>query len=359
MYHGQPKSQNTTHLARISELDALRGIAAILVVIFHYTCGIFRLIYDTKAYWNGFWMGQYGVHLFFAISGFVILMTLERTNKGTDFLISRFSRLIPVFYFGICLTSLIVWINGGPQHFLRVSTWREIALNFTMVTPILRVHAVDAAYWTLQVELLFYVSMYLVWAAKLLRQIEYVLFVWIALSVLSAMDIIGPLGSSLLILEHVPMFAIGIVAFRMAQGAWRPALHIPLLGICVLAVLLRGNPYVVIAAVAVICIMLVLARGRLTFLRHPVLLWLGAISYPLYVIHQYIGIIIIFHLDALGLLRPVSVMLTIAMMLVLAEAIRRYVEQPALRLIRDWWRGHNRVTKTSEPDAILPGVAIP
>jgi peptidoglycan/LPS O-acetylase OafA/YrhL len=359
MSEDQSKPQNTAHAGRISELDALRGLAAMAVVLHHYTCQIYRYTNDSKVFWNGFWMGQNGVQLFFAISGFVIFMTLERTNKGSDFFISRFSRLIPVFYFGICLTSLIVWISGAPQHFLRVSAWWEIALNFTMVAQILRVHAIDPSYWTMQVELLFYVLMYLVWAAKLLRQIEYVLFGWIALSILSAMEIIGPLASSLLILEHVPMFAIGMIAFRMSQGDWRPLLHIPLLGMCVLAVVLGGNPYLMIAAVTVIWIMIVLAYGGLVFLRHPVLLWLGAISYPLYIIHQYIGIIIIFRLDALGLPRPVSVMLTIAMMLVLAEAIRRYVEQPALRVIRDWWRGRSRVTKTSMPAVASSVVAIP
>jgi peptidoglycan/LPS O-acetylase OafA/YrhL len=351
--------QNANHSVRISELDALRGLAAMAVVLYHYTCGIQRLTTDDRIYYDGLWIGQYGVHLFFAISGFVIFMTLERTRKGSDFFISRFSRLIPVYYFGICLTAMIIWLNGALQGFLRPTTWTETALNFTMMTPLLRVHPVDPSYWTLQIELLFYLIIYSIWTTNLLRQIERILFIWVCFSILFAMGFVHPLIGSILILEYMPLFAIGIIAYRSRQDAWRPVLHVPLLGGSLLAVQLRGDPHVMLAAIAVVLVMISLAHGRLIFLRHPVLLWLGAISYPLYIIHQYIGIIIIFRLDALGLARPLSVMLTIAMMLLLAEAIRRYVEQPALRVIRDWWRGRNRVTKTSEPAAILSGVAIP
>ena len=97
--------------------------------------------------------------------------------------------------------------------------------------------------------------------------------------------------------------------------------------------------------------MITLAYGRLAFFSHPALLWLGAISYPLYIIHQYIGIIMIFRLDALGIARPVSVFLVLAVILVLSEAIRRYVEQPALHMIRDLWRRRNAVIR-SRPKTI-------
>jgi peptidoglycan/LPS O-acetylase OafA/YrhL len=342
------KLRDNAHSGRISELDALRGLAAMAVVIFHYTCGITRLTKGDRIYFEGFWVGQYGVHLFFAISGFVICMTLERTRRGSDFLVSRFSRLIPVYYFGLCMTALVLGMSGAPQDFLHPLPWTDIALNFTMLTHLLGAKPVDPSYWTLQIELLFYVIMWAVWAANGLRQIERVMFIWVGLAMLFGMGFVSPLIGSLLILNHIPLFAIGIIAYRITQDGWRPSLHAPRLGWCLFAVQLQGDPLVMLAAIAVTGIMMMLAQGRLALLRHPLLLWLGAISYPLYIIHQYIGISIIFRFDAMGLARPVSVLLTLTMMLALAEAIRRSVEQPALRFIRDRWRLHGRDTKSEQ-----------
>ena len=80
---------------RLLELDALRGIAAMAVMGFHYTTlyshetgHLGELPFEVR-------YGNYGVHLFFMISGFVIFMTLERTRTAKDFIVSRFSRLFP------------------------------------------------------------------------------------------------------------------------------------------------------------------------------------------------------------------------------------------------------------------------
>ena len=81
------------------ELDALRGMAAMAVVVFHYT---------TRARNNGvqlfdFEIGHYGVQLFFCVSGFVIYWTLERSKTLMDFAVSRFSRLYPAYWAAIAL----------------------------------------------------------------------------------------------------------------------------------------------------------------------------------------------------------------------------------------------------------------
>src|SRR5262250_3203475 len=76
--------------SRLEELDVLRGLAALAVVVFHYSGHATR-------YFTGFpfhfTVGLHGVELFFVISGFVIFMTLERTARLRDFAVSRFSRL--------------------------------------------------------------------------------------------------------------------------------------------------------------------------------------------------------------------------------------------------------------------------
>jgi len=82
---------------RIQELDSLRGIAAVAVVLYHFTYRFGELYeFQTPPPFQ-VTLGQYGVQLFFIISGFVIFMTLNRTRRPLDFVVSRFSRLHPTY----------------------------------------------------------------------------------------------------------------------------------------------------------------------------------------------------------------------------------------------------------------------
>src|SRR5689334_5092656 len=91
---------------RLLELDALRGIAVLGVMFFHYTT-LYMSAYDPTPTLFDFCFGQHGIHLFFIISGFVIYMTLEKSSP-MDFIVSRFSRLYPAYWAGILLTSLAI-----------------------------------------------------------------------------------------------------------------------------------------------------------------------------------------------------------------------------------------------------------
>ncbi len=139
---------------RLTELDALRGFAALAVVIFHYS--------GEK---NGFNLGCMGVDLFFIISGFVILMTLERCNKPMDFVVGRFSRLYPPYWatiFFIVALMLVMpfisselyhWQNdlidykGRPENFPI-----KVLVNLSMFQYYFTIRNLDGPFWTLNIE---------------------------------------------------------------------------------------------------------------------------------------------------------------------------------------------------------------
>src|ERR1043165_7322111 len=81
---------------RLTELDVLRGMAAVWVLSFHYPNYYDRLFHPNKSV-PLFQSGAHAVNLFFIISGFVIYMTLAKTKKPMDFVVSRFSRLYPAY----------------------------------------------------------------------------------------------------------------------------------------------------------------------------------------------------------------------------------------------------------------------
>src|SRR5258708_28703021 len=90
---------------RFEEIDVLRGIAALVVVVFHYSGHCVRYFGDFPFY---FTYGRHGVDLFFIVSGFVIYFTLEKSRNWRDFAFSRFSRLYPVYWGAL---TMVVAIN--------------------------------------------------------------------------------------------------------------------------------------------------------------------------------------------------------------------------------------------------------
>ncbi|MBL8484418.1 MAG: acyltransferase, partial [Rhodocyclaceae bacterium] len=149
-----PGGQTPRHRARrLVEVDALRGIAALAVVFFHYTTRFDQLYPGYEPPSLAMPLGHYGVNLFFIISGFVIFMTLDRTSRPMDFVMSRFSRLFPAYWTAIVLTFVVTHQLGLPGKLVGLDT---LLVNVTMIQGLLGFGHVDGVYWTLEVELLFY-----------------------------------------------------------------------------------------------------------------------------------------------------------------------------------------------------------
>jgi len=324
----EPASPST----RLTELDALRGIAAMVVVLFHYTVQAPKVVPSIETTQLGVPLGFYGVHLFFAISGFVIFMTLERTKTSVDFAFSRFTRLFPAYWAAIALTTFAEWLLGQPALLQSAQT---IAINLTMLQGFVYVPSVDGAYWSLTVELAFYICMWALWRAGLLGRIETVLIGWITLRLVWWLVPWAPwLVSKVLLLDYIAFFAIGISAYRVRQGTRRWIEQLPVLaaGLAV-TVIIDGfqDGAVYLGALAIFA---ALIAGKTGFLNAPVLVWLGALSYPLYLVHQNIGYSVIAALESAGLPAWAATVLAIAVALGLAQLVHDFIEAPSLRILR-------------------------
>ena len=157
---------------RLSQVDALRGLAALAVILFHFTTRFTDLYRPELQLSVAFPYGHFGVNLFFIVSGFVIFMTLENTTYPMDFVVSRFSRLFPSYWSAIILTFLVTHLLGLPGKL--VDLWPALA-NFFMMHSIFGVPHVDGVYWTLEVEMLFYIGMFLLFRLRWLNHIHWVL----------------------------------------------------------------------------------------------------------------------------------------------------------------------------------------
>jgi len=322
--------------SRLAELDALRGIAVLMVLAFHYTTRVAEL-YPAAA-WGGFRFGQYGVHLFFVISGFVIIMTLDRSERPADFLVARFSRLYPAYWTAILATSAFLWLAQGP---IEPPGLRQVAANFTMLQSFFKVPAVDGVYWTLEVELLFYALALAVFSAGLLRRPQLPILAWLVLSGLYYSPLwpayveehrFAGLAARLLILEYAPFFTIGVVFYRLYQGA--PAGYYGLAGAAFGLVLLHWPPGVSLMIAAACAVLWKLAHGGFAFLRFAPLVFLGTISYSLYLVHQKIGHAAIVALAQDGWSPAARLGAATLLSVALATAITFLIERPAMYGIR-------------------------
>ena len=341
---------------RIQDLDALRGLAAMAVVLFHFTTRYDDLYgHRTEPWFNVPW-GHFGVQLFFGISGFVIFMTLDRTRSLTDFAVSRASRLYPAYWTAILLTTAVVTLTAMDE-FARSPL--EIAANATMVQGFIGVQPVDGVYWTLGVELAFYCAMAALWKLRLLPRIELVLLGWMGLKwvwefspLLLGFEPSWLLGA-LLVQEYIPFFAIGIAAYRLKCGTGGRGWAWSVIAAALVTVAACDDlPHLAVALISTMALTTI-ALGRIPLLGARWLVWLGAVSYSLYLLHQVIGFALLQRLEAVGFDANAAIAITITAMLALAAGVTFFVERPALRAIRGRYRAYQR----QEPRAAEPVAA--
>jgi peptidoglycan/LPS O-acetylase OafA/YrhL len=150
---------------RIKYLDGLRGIAILLVFFFHaFACGgltdlPFKDDFRAIVVFN---YGFLGVQLFFMISGFFILMTLEKSKNYIQFIFKRWLRLFPA----MLLANIIVFSTATlfPERPYGLPQIQNIISGLIFVEPIIiqkltgfDLGILEGVFWTLFVEVKFYI----------------------------------------------------------------------------------------------------------------------------------------------------------------------------------------------------------
>lgn len=330
---------------RLSGLDALRGLAVVVVVAFHYGARLGALWpghpYATGQDWCC--IGDLGVHLFFVISGYVIALTVARSPGPADFAVARASRLYPAYWTCVLITALALWCWPVPGRSVGPAA---VLANLSMVHGFFGVPDVDGVYWSLLVELHFYVFAGIALLLPLRwRRLEWWLAAWLAAvaaqQALAAAGIGGrPVRAVgvLLIAAHAPWFAAGVALRAGHTGILRHATW-PLLGAAFALISWREAWHHALAAAISFAAVAGGARMSLRGIWWRPALALGAISYPVYLLHQNIGYAVMLPAGEAGWPRWLAVAAAVLVTALLAAAVTLLVERPALAAIRARWRG--------------------
>lgn len=341
-------ASNTASAERLQILDLLRFVAALGVVFYHMT---YRPEY-LGGEMGGFLpavqaisrFGFLGVELFFLISGFVILWSASG-RTATAYVASRVSRLVPSLWTGIALTTIILILLSSDAA---IRDPKTLIANMTMVAGYVGLPYVDGVYWTLAVEIKFYVLVFALVALRQMANIQYWLFAWLlGLAVAYTPNAAGWI-KSLLVFPYGSYFIGGCFFFLI----WREGMtRIRMFGVlaslvlsllcvkdAVIGFVNLPDSYVILIAGAMVALFYVLflmiASRRLELPDSPHWTRLGALTYPLYLLHNRIGRTVgewVLSFGGVWLASAAAVLLPI----LLAELVARTVERhvcPWLRL---------------------------
>lgn len=327
-------------------LDGLRFLAATSVAVFHLlavagwgtgvdiwgrpSSAVFGRAFVAASY------GWVGVPLFFLISGFVISMS-SWGRTPAQFAVSRVVRLFPAYWVCVLITTTVVRIY---PHVFKPLPVREVLANLTMFQDPLGVHRVDDAYWTLWVEMKFYLLfMIVVWLGLNYRRTVAFCLIWSIASVWAGelkqpwLDAIVMPGNSQYFIAGVALFLMyrfgpNLVLWLIVGLSWVLSMHF-----------YAGNPwqdeqhqsYNPASILVTLCfgVMILLALGKLNWLRWRGLTTLGATTYPLYLLHYVVGFTVIYYLNrTLSLPPAVLLVLVLAVLVLSAWLVHRLVERP-------------------------------
>jgi peptidoglycan/LPS O-acetylase OafA/YrhL len=336
---------------RLVELDALRGIAALAVVLVHYTYVYERDYGHAETFPFTFYFGHLGVQLFFIISGFVILMSLEKTKRPLDFIISRFSRIYPTYWVAVIFTFTILTFSNLPKEQPEVLNF---FVNLTMLQKWLKVKNIDVVYWTLSVELCFYLYMLILLVTRKLRHIELIGSIWLGLKAVLSFVHLPDMEfiRFVFFLEYVNLFFAGVLFYNLKTKGNSIRRH-GLIFICYCFEILKTYKhakttplyssqeefiYSAIIVTGIFMVFYVLIYGRMPFLKNRILTYLGSVSYALYVVHFQVGLVIIHNLFRLNLNPSLVLMITIGVAVALAALITHYVEKPVQQWVRNAYK---------------------
>src|SRR5690606_10807819 len=151
----QPLAPAPARGSRLGWLDALRAVAALVVVYEHALNPLFPELRSVTGPW--FDAGMYGVMVFFLVSGYVIPASLERRGSVAGFWIGRLCRRYLLWAVAVAAALLLAVAGVDPMHIWLTQRPASAVLgHLTMLQDLLNVPNVLNVLWTLSYEMAFY-----------------------------------------------------------------------------------------------------------------------------------------------------------------------------------------------------------
>lgn len=328
------------------ELDILRIIGAVNIVLFHYTFRGYAADDMSKLYFpvlgKIFQYGYLGIYLFFILSGYTIILSAYN-KKFTNFVLARIFRLYPSFWVAVCVTTLATLFFSSERYHIAPT---QFLINLTMLSGYVSVKAVDGAYWFMFAILKFYFLVSMLILFNLVKIQKYFAGIWLFASLILTFFHIPKLGF-FLIPNYAPFLISGMIFYSAKKDGWDSYKYFIIitsflfsLYIIYIKILGFNSHYstelslsVVFVIISFIYLFMFLTSINNKTIKLPkYFTTLGACTYPLYLIHQNFGFMLFNNYGHLAN-KYVVLMLTFLFMLSLAIVIVKYIDPCIYRVM--------------------------
>jgi peptidoglycan/LPS O-acetylase OafA/YrhL len=247
------------------------------------------MIYFTK-------YGYLGVELFFMISGFVIFHSAKNRSPA-QFAVSRATRLYPSYWFAVIFTSIFAMYWGGE---LMSVTHSQILTNFTLLQNYLGFDHVDGVYWTLVYEIKFYALVFLLLIIGLQKHLTILFILWpVAMlgAFISGIDHLPYLGGYFTYFSAGALFAIlqynkslKVILSIMISFVLCLLYSINNASLKSASMGVNFSEYIVgLIIIGFFTFFVYQNTEKAQLLKLPFSKMLGALTYPVYLIHAHFG----------------------------------------------------------------------
>ena len=365
---------------RINQIQVYRGIAITSVLTFHLFDRWRMPRYSEDLYpWqfvgtslSPFKLGYLGVNLFFIISGFVIIQSLENTQNIKDFFVKRTMRIYPSLTLVILLFFAIGRFVGNineqgtsidPSSLIPSLTLINPKILISIFPSLIGMGWVSGVLWSLWIEISFYFCISLLFYTTR-KNIEYKFFFLCLIFIsLNFFDAFIPnffaehpwLDAATELRHYCLWFYIGIIAFKRVQG--QTYNRFLLMTSMVINCLIENSrnsvdTYILHIVVTSLIVLLTLAfEPKILLFSHSNLLtksagFLGDISYEIYLLHEFLLLLLLKYSGSaqLGYISVLLIISYICIILILSYILKKFVSDPLSKKLRS-----ARSPKTSSP----------
>lgn len=325
--------------SRLESIDFLRAFAALSVCFFHFTNG------NELFLSNHFWLKQIGsfgwagVQIFFVISGFVIPYSLfvnkYRLTDSKIFLLKRLIRIEPPYLLTLVLCIILNYLSTlsplyqGNKFSVDIV---NIAMHLGYLNSFFSQEWVNPSFWTLAIEFQFYILIAFIFPLLVYYKI-WVRYLMLLILLISSITI----SNNGFIFPFLPFFVAGILLFYYKcklvsdKGCcWSMTIVFSQIYFC------HGMTLLIFTLFACVCI------AFLRKIRFKWMLWLGIISYSLYLIHIPIGGRIInlsMNFFQGNVTRSLVVLTTLTTVILISYYFYKMIEEPFLRISKSLRKG--------------------
>lgn len=308
----------------MSGLDTLRGLAILLVMFGHFIAEVFKDFYP--ALMSS--ISVSGVVLFFYLSGFLIFRNVQTQPPGV-FLLRRFAKLFPAYWVNIAVIAALALLlkTGQPTDLPTIFS------NALMIQEFTNSPLMNNVYWTLQIELKFYLIMLLFVVLAGARRI----YVLLALLLIADAVCLSQMDRGSTLITYLLVFFPGVAAARGHAQAWTQAAimeFVAVTGLVSVALYFFLPPENVLQAfyAPVFSVLLYLALQRDVASRF--FAFFGKISYSHYLYHTAIGYLLIrwmIDMNGAGLWSCcLALVVAIALTVIISTLSFFWIETPAM-----------------------------